>query len=142
MTRTQAKRFREMITRAAAKLTNAEALTSISLFEPWRRKRLFCRRQGARRRETLPLLQCDIRQSHMATERNSRALGARDCRRGRHYRESDNCRCRYAVFQGQVLSRRRQNLQMHKRRQQRSRYDFTVSSVATCGHLLRGGDLK
>ena len=35
MTRTQAKRFREMITRAAAKLTNAEALTSISLFEPW-----------------------------------------------------------------------------------------------------------
>ncbi len=34
MTRTQAKRFREMITRAAAKLTNAEALTSISLFEP------------------------------------------------------------------------------------------------------------
>ena len=35
MTRTQAKRFREMITKAAAKLTNAEALTSISLFEPW-----------------------------------------------------------------------------------------------------------
>ena len=35
MTRTQPKRFREMITRAAAKLTNAEALTSISLFEPW-----------------------------------------------------------------------------------------------------------
>lgn len=35
MTRTQAKRFREMITRAAAKLTNAEALTSTSLFEPW-----------------------------------------------------------------------------------------------------------
>ena len=35
MTRTQAKCFREMITRAAAKLTNAEALTSISLFEPW-----------------------------------------------------------------------------------------------------------
>lgn len=35
MTRTQAKRFRELITKAAAKLTNAEALTSISLFEPW-----------------------------------------------------------------------------------------------------------
>ena len=35
MTRTQAKRFREMITKAAAKLTNAEALTSIDLFEPW-----------------------------------------------------------------------------------------------------------
>ena len=35
MTRSQAKRFREMITKAAAKLTNAEALTSIDLFEPW-----------------------------------------------------------------------------------------------------------
>lgn len=35
MTRTQAKRFREMITRAAAKLTNAEALTSVDLFALW-----------------------------------------------------------------------------------------------------------
>ena len=35
MTRSQAKRFREMITRAAAKLTNAEALTSVDLFALW-----------------------------------------------------------------------------------------------------------
>ena len=56
MTRTQAKRFREMITRAAAKLTTAEALTSISLFEPWSGEKDYS--IGARLRDGGKLYRC------------------------------------------------------------------------------------
>ena len=69
---------------------------------------------AAQKAETMEVLQAAYKRACEELNEEDAAAFARKIR-NKLLSETDNRRCRYEVFQGQVLSRRRHNLQMHKR---------------------------